>query len=50
MADILQEILAQKGAEVAQRKRRVDLSALRDTVALEAPPRDFVGAIRAKMA
>ncbi|MHB8249480.1 MAG: indole-3-glycerol phosphate synthase TrpC [Acidithiobacillus sp.] len=50
MADILQEILAQKVAEVAQRKRRVDLAALRDTVALTVPPRDFVGAIRAQMA
>ncbi|HET9664375.1 MAG TPA: indole-3-glycerol phosphate synthase TrpC [Burkholderiales bacterium] len=50
MADILERILAVKVREVAEAKARTPLAAL-ETAARAAPaPRDFVGAIRGKIA
>lgn len=50
MADILERILAVKVREVAEAKARTPLAAL-ETAARAAPaPRDFVGAIRSKIA
>lgn len=49
MPDILQEILARKHEEIITRKARLGLAELQEVVALSAPPRDFVGAIRDKI-
>ncbi|MBU2764760.1 MAG: indole-3-glycerol phosphate synthase TrpC [Acidithiobacillus ferrivorans] len=50
MADILKEIIARKHEELAERKARLGLTELQSVVALTAPPRDFIGAIQAKIA
>ncbi|MHB1735369.1 MAG: indole-3-glycerol phosphate synthase TrpC [Acidithiobacillus sp.] len=50
MADILKEIIARKREELAERKTRLGLTELQSVVALTAPPRDFIGAIQAKIA
>lgn len=49
MSDILQRILATKRDEVAASRRAVSLAELESRVRDAAPPRDFVGAIRAKL-
>ncbi|MBL0121264.1 MAG: indole-3-glycerol phosphate synthase TrpC [Betaproteobacteria bacterium] len=50
MADILQEILATKYREVADARRQFPLEMMRERAISAPPPRDFVGAIRAKHA
>ncbi len=50
MADLLARILAVKGQEVRSAKVRVPLSALQAQPAYLESPRDFVGALRAKIA
>jgi len=50
MSDILNKILAVKAQEVAAAKERRDLPELKRLVAAANPPRDFVGAMRAKIA
>lgn len=50
MSDILNKILAVKEAEVAAARRAEPLEAVREAAELAPPPRDFVGAIRAKLA
>jgi indole-3-glycerol phosphate synthase len=50
MTDILQEIIAHKREELVERQTRLGLAELQAAVALTAPPRNFVGAIRARMA
>lgn len=50
MTNILDEILASKAELLRERQRRLPLSDLQSTVAMVAPPRDFVGALRAKIA
>ena len=50
MSDILKKILAVKADEVATAKAAVPLSALREQAEAQPPSRDFVGALRAKMA
>lgn len=50
MSDILQRIIAAKVAEVAQAKAARSLSSLRTVAEAAPPPRDFVGALRAKIA
>jgi indole-3-glycerol phosphate synthase len=50
MADILQRILEVKEQEVAAAKARVSLAALADQAKVAPLPRDFAGALRAKMA
>jgi indole-3-glycerol phosphate synthase len=50
MANILQEILTTKRAEVASAKQRTPLAELQEIIASLPPTRDFVGAIRAKHA
>lgn len=50
MADILQRILSVKAEEVAQAKAREPLEAVRARARSAPPPRDFVGAMRAKVA
>ena len=49
MSDILQKILAVKREEVAAARAEVPLPALRAQAETQAPCRDFVGAIRAKI-
>ncbi|MDA8246750.1 indole-3-glycerol phosphate synthase TrpC [Acidithiobacillus sp.] len=49
MADILKEIIARKREELAGRQARLGLTELQSAVALTAPPRDFIGAIQAKI-
>ena len=49
MSDILQKILAVKGEEVAAALARKPLDALRAEAEAQSPPRDFLGAIRAKV-
>jgi indole-3-glycerol phosphate synthase len=49
MSDILQKILAVKREEVAAAQAQKSLAALHAEVILQSPPRDFVGAIRAKI-
>ncbi|MDT3736622.1 MAG: indole-3-glycerol phosphate synthase TrpC [Denitratisoma sp.] len=49
MSDILQKILAVKREEVAAAQTRKTLAALHAEALLQSPPRDFVGAIRAKV-
>ncbi len=48
MTDILQTILATKRREVGYASVRVPIAALQSRIALLTPPRDFVGAIRAR--
>jgi len=49
MSDILDKILARKAEEVAAAKRARPLARLRDEASAASPPRDFVGAMRAKI-
>lgn len=49
MTDILQKILSVKREEVAAARQRVPMDALRRQVQAADAPRDFVGAIRAKL-
>jgi len=49
MSDILQRILAVKRAEVAAAQAAKPLAVLRAEATLQSSPRDFVGAIRAKI-
>ena len=49
MSDILQKILAVKREEVAAAQALKPLAALRTEAAAQPPPRDFVGALRAKV-
>ncbi|MDB5808581.1 MAG: Indole-3-glycerol phosphate synthase [Betaproteobacteria bacterium] len=49
MADILQRILTVKAAEIAAAKAQRPLSAMRIAAAAMPDPRDFVGALRAKV-
>jgi indole-3-glycerol phosphate synthase len=50
MADILQRILAVKAEEVAGARAAVPAPAVRAAAESASPPRDFVGALRAKVA
>ncbi len=50
MSDILEKILAVKRAEVDAAQRVCALSVLREQAESAAPPRDFTGAMRAKIA
>ncbi len=49
MSDILQKIIAVKREEVVAAQAQKPLAALRAEAAAQPPPRDFVGAIRAKI-
>jgi indole-3-glycerol phosphate synthase len=49
MPDILDRILARKAEEIAAAKRERPLPLLRDEAGAAAAPRDFVGALRAKI-
>jgi indole-3-glycerol phosphate synthase len=50
VADILEKILAVKAEEIAQAKQRCDPAAVRREAEAAGKPRDFVGALRAKIA
>ena len=50
MADILQRILSVKAQELARAKAAKPFAAVRDEARQAAPARDFVGALRARMA
>lgn len=50
MSDILSKILAVKRDEVAAARKAESLEAIREAAELAPPPRDFVGAIRSKLA
>ena len=50
MSDILDKILATKREDIAAGLARVPLAEMRVRAAAAAPPRDFVGALRAKLA
>jgi indole-3-glycerol phosphate synthase len=50
VSDILDKILARKAEEVAAAKRTRPLERLRDEARAAPPPRDFAGALRAKIA
>jgi indole-3-glycerol phosphate synthase len=50
MADILQRILARKREELEAARQAAPLAQMRERAAAASPPRDFVGAIRAKIA
>jgi indole-3-glycerol phosphate synthase len=50
VADILEEILAVKAEEIAQAERRRNLAAVRREAEAAEKPRDFLGAVRAKIA
>jgi len=50
MSDVLQRILAVKAGEVARARSAKPLEALREEARCAAPVRDFVGALRAKLA
>ncbi|MGB7540599.1 MAG: indole-3-glycerol phosphate synthase TrpC [Burkholderiales bacterium] len=50
MADVLEKILAAKAEEVAQAKQRRDPAAVRREAEAAEKPRDFTGALRAKIA
>jgi indole-3-glycerol phosphate synthase len=50
MTDILNKIISTKYEEVAIRKQQKPLSLLQETLAKIQPPRDFVGALRNKLA
>src|SRR5258708_15097258 len=49
MSDILEEILAVKREEIAEAKQKRPLAALRGDAESAAKPRDFVGALQAKI-
>ncbi|MEJ5210544.1 MAG: indole-3-glycerol phosphate synthase TrpC, partial [Burkholderiales bacterium] len=49
MSDILQKILAVKAEEIAAAKRAEPAEAMRAAAEFAPPPRDFVGALRAKI-
>ena len=49
MSDILEKILKVKREEIAAAKQKRPLAALRDDAAKASKPRDFIGALRAKM-
>jgi len=49
MTDILQEIITRKHAEIIERKARLGLAELQESVALSGPARDFIAAIRSKI-
>ena len=48
-ADILEKILAAKAEEVASAKRERPIERLREEARAAPPPRDFTGALRAKI-
>ncbi|MDH4274378.1 MAG: indole-3-glycerol phosphate synthase TrpC [Gammaproteobacteria bacterium] len=48
--DILKKILVRKGEEIAARSARISVHTLRDNANIASPPRDFVGALQAKIA
>jgi len=50
MSDILQRILAAKAAELAAARAVVDLAQMERRAAAALPPRDFAGALRARIA
>jgi len=50
MSDILDKILAVKREEVAAARKAEPLEVMREAAELAPPPRDFVGAIRARLA
>ncbi len=50
MSDILERILAVKREEIARASAVFDLPTVREQARLAAPPRDFVGALRARIA
>ena len=50
MADILQRILAVKAQEIAAAQSRLPLAEVMSAARAAAPPRDFAGALRAKIA
>ncbi len=50
MSDILKKILAHKAEEVATAKRERPLERVREAARAAPPPRDFVGALRSKIA
>ena len=50
MSDILQRIVAVKREEIAAARRQCDAAAMRDAALAQPPARDFVGALRAKLA
>ncbi len=50
MPDILDRILAVKAEEIAAARKREPLEALREAAEWAPPPRDFTGAIRARLA
>jgi indole-3-glycerol phosphate synthase len=50
MSDILKKILLTKAEEIAAAKKSEPLEALREAAAWLPPPRDFVGALRARIA
>lgn len=50
MSDILEKILATKREEIAASLARASLDEMRVRAAAAAPPRDFVGALRARLA
>ena len=50
MSDILERILAAKRAEIAAAQARIDPAAMRAAAGAALPARDFVGALRAKLA
>ena len=50
MADILERILARKREELEAARRAVPLAEIQRRAAAAAPPRDFAGALRAKIA
>lgn len=50
MSDILQKILATKAQEIVAAKQRISLKEIQQQASQAKPPRDFVGAIRAKHA
>ena len=50
MSDILEKILAVKREEVAAAKRRQSLADIRAEAQAADQPRDFIGALRAKIA
>jgi indole-3-glycerol phosphate synthase len=50
MSDILNKILAVKAREVAEAKRSEPFEVVREAAELAPPPRDFVAALRAKLA
>ena len=50
MNDILQKIIAVKHEEIAAGRRQTPLPAMRAAAESAAPPRDFIGALRARLA